>query len=573
MRRPISLKIFSIALGLLALMGIVTGIGAFNLRKVNDEVQALSDYYIPLEQSMSRVEIALRSQINHLERLLLLEQSRPRNAKAIDDEISQFEMRGKDLQQEVDSSSNLVAQAVARGSAVDQIELALLRKELPDIVDAHRHLQDTVQSYLKEARAGDPRALALLLDSIVEERDRVDKEVRDVTNELDKVTSTSAQKASRLELEALRVSLGITLAAAILGTVFAALITRNLVRPVRDLLRGTREVEQGNLSIQVKVSSADEIASLADSFNHMVGELRQKEQIKETFGRYLDPRIVKVLLEEKQLAQIGEKRVMTVFFSDLEGFTSFGEQLTPDAVVRFLNHYFTLMSEPIRARHGVIDKYIGDAIMAFWGPPFTGDKEHATEACLTALEQFERLKDLRSQLPDIVGIRKGLPELGFRVGIATGDVTVGNIGSETTRGYTVIGDNVNLASRLEAANKEYGTRALISEVTRDMAADAIETREIDLIRVPGKQEPARVFELLARKGGLDAHKAETRDLFGQGLAAYRRRAWREAEESFETCLQKTPEDAPSKLFLARVRQFQESPPRDDWDGVWILTKK
>jgi adenylate cyclase len=249
------------------------------------------------------------------------------------------------------------------------------------------------------------------------------------------------------------------------------------------------------------------------------------------------------------------------------------EQLTPDGVVRFLNQYFTLMSEPIREYSGILDKFIGDAIMAYWGPPFTDEKQHAALACFSALEQMSRLAQFRSMLPDIMGLRKGLPAVHIRMGIATGDVTVGTIGSETSKGFTVIGDTVNLASRLEGANKEYGTTILINEDTWRLAADAVEARELDSIRVVGKSEPVRVFELLGRKGQLDPAAMELKGRFEQGLGYYRNGEWDEAEKCFNDCLRLKPDDAPSRLLISRVQHLRADPSARQADGVWTLTKK
>jgi len=247
--------------------------------------------------------------------------------------------------------------------------------------------------------------------------------------------------------------------------------------------------------------------------------------------------------------------------------------MTPDGVVRFLNQYFTLMSVPIRDNRGILDKFIGDAIMAFWGPPFTDENEHARLACFSALEQLAQLETFRRMLPDLMGLRKGLPTVNIRIGIATGDVTVGSIGSEASKGYTVMGDTVNLASRLEGANKEYGSRILISEDTWNLARDAVEVRELDNIRVIGKSDPARVFELLGRKGQLDATMQELQARFAQGLQHYRQSEWGPAEAAFEACLTLRPDDAPSKTLLSRLRHFRDHATDHDADGVWNLTKK
>jgi adenylate cyclase len=307
---------------------------------------------------------------------------------------------------------------------------------------------------------------------------------------------------------------------------------------------------------------------------HMVTERRTKERIKGTFETYMDPRIVQTVIQQStSIKTSGEKRVVTVFFSDMEKFTSISEQMTPAGLVNMINQYLTMASESIRRHNGIVDKYIGDAIMAFWSPPFTNEDEHAKLACFAALEQLSILNEFRNMLPDITGFRKGLPNIDIRVGLATGEVIIGNIGSHISRNYTVMGDTVNIASRLESASKYYGTRLLMSEQTQVMAKDAIETRELDSIRVMGKSDSVRVFELLARKGELGLAAADLRERSERGLAAYRNRDWDRAQADFAACLEIDPGDAPSKLFLARLQYLRDHPPAENWDGVWSLVEK
>jgi adenylate cyclase len=574
MRRPISLKVYSIALGLLVLMVLVSALSAHNLKILNNEVAALSRYYIPLDQQSASVETLIRQQLVHVERLMLLQQLRPDDKASIEHESDMFDQRGINADQVVDASLRLVDEALASPEVgVDRVAMTVLKNVLPEIQTSRQRLHASFREFLIEAEEGNPRSLKLVRDALERERDRVNARLERVIVTLQEITQESARRATAEELRAIRLNWGITAIAGVLGFVFAAAITRNLVQPVRRLLRGTEAVEAGDLSIQVETSSADEIAALTESFNTMVTGLREKERIRETFGQYVDPRIVSGLLENRIAPAGGEKKRMTVFFSDIAGFTALGEQLTPDGVVRFLNSYFSLMSEPIRENQGILDKFIGDAIMAYWGPPFSGDEDHAALACFAALEQIARLERFRAMLPDIMGLRKGLPEVGIRIGIATGDVTIGNIGSDSAKGFTVIGDTVNLAARLEGVNKEYGTTILISEGARRLAADAIEAREIDSIQVVGKTEPVRVFELLGRGGEIDASLRELKTRFEEGLAHYRDGAWDAAETSFGACLRVRPDDGPAKVFAARVKHLRDHPDAHRADGVWILTKK
>jgi adenylate cyclase len=262
------------------------------------------------------------------------------------------------------------------------------------------------------------------------------------------------------------------------------------------------------------------------------------------------------------------RRLMTVSFADLESFTSIGEQLTANGLVNLLNRHFTLQAEAIQQQKGIIDKFIGDAVLAFWGPPFTTPEEHPLLACRAALGQLEALKTLRADLPELTGLRKNLPHLNLRIGISTGEVVVGNIGSESARSYTVIGDTVNLGQRLENANKIYGTHLLMSEATWEGAGTAIVAREIDFLVVKGKTEIARIFEILGLKGEVPEAKLSLSERFREALEAYRSQEWDRSETALQNCLELFPEDGPSQLFLERVRQLRAQPPGEPWNGVW-----
>lgn len=310
------------------------------------------------------------------------------------------------------------------------------------------------------------------------------------------------------------------------------------------------------------------LAFTAASVLSYAAEGRQRRQIREAFSRYMSDVLVQDLLKHPEKLQLGgEKKILTVFFSDLAGFTSLSEKLAPEEVVTLLNRYLTAMTEVILASGGVIDKYEGDAIMAFWGAPVP-QPDHAARACLAALDNQGRLAALREEFE-----KAGLPPVFARIGLNTGEMIIGNMGSSQRFDFTVIGDNVNLASRLEGAGKEYGTGIIISGETRRQAGEAVEVRELDLLQVKGREQPVRIYELLARKGELDGNRAAIRDLFEEGLRHYRAMRWAEAIESFDRALALAPGDGPSKTYRSRCEEFMRHPPPAGWDGVFRLTVK
>jgi len=604
-RRPIGLKIFGIALALLLLMTCVTLVSSLQVRRLGQQLDFLAEHYIQLDQLMGEVRAGGLGEIILMERIL---QNRPRIGLAAarkeaaerhkevgdceGDALRKATARVRQAHPEPRESQLIVyellklctAGRIARADKLiaearglppvqedpQQIELfAQLREKVGGLPAARERLHAVFENYVQMASKTEERVLTVIRLQVEQDRTALAREIADVSRMIHAGTRSSAAHARKLEERVQWLSWLITLAAFALGLLFAAYITRSLVKPVHDLLTGTKAIESGNLNVEVKLQSADEIAQLGDAFNHMVRELRQKERIKEMFGKYVDPRVVHDLLERKEVAQAGERRVMTVFFSDLQGFTGFAERMTPGAVVKLLNEYFGLMAEAIRAQHGIIDKYIGDSVMAFWGPPFSTESEHAALACLAALEQQARVARFQAMLPELTGLRKDVPQIRARMGLATGEVTVGSIGSEDARSYTVVGDTANLASRLEGANKAYGSTIMITEETRRLAGDAIEVRELDLVRVMGKTEAVRVYELLARKGELPFELAEMRRHFEAGLALYRAQRWDEAQAGFERC----GDDRPAKVFLERIRHLRAAPPPAGWDAAWTLDTK
>jgi len=296
-------------------------------------------------------------------------------------------------------------------------------------------------------------------------------------------------------------------------------------------------------------------------------EEKERQKVKHAFNHYLTASVVNEILKDPDKLKLGgDKQTLTVLFSDIRGFTSISERLTPEDLVRLLNRYLTLMTDIVFKYEGTLDKYIGDAIMAIWGAPLQ-QKDHASRACEAAVEMIRTLSQLQPLLNEL-----GVPQFRIGVGINTGDMVVGNMGSDERFDYTVMGDSVNLGSRLEGTNKEYGTSIIISGSTYENVKEQFHCRELDCIRVKGKTKPITIYELL---GGIRDASVE-RDLterFHVALSLYQGRNFKEAAAKLEDILQTFPQDGPSQLYLERCRQYLLQPPPEDWDGVFTMTRK
>lgn len=312
--------------------------------------------------------------------------------------------------------------------------------------------------------------------------------------------------------------------------------------------------------------SALTVFTLMTAYKYFTEE-RKKKHFRATFSKYISPAIVDEILKDPDNINLGgKKQRMSVMFSDVRGFTTISEKLEPEVLSDVLNAYLTPMTNIVFANKGTLDKYMGDAIMAFFGAPIQFP-DHARHACRCALASIDKLFELQKEFK-----AKGLPEIDIGIGINSGDMSVGNMGSDIVRSYTVMGDSVNLASRLEGINKEYGTRIIISEFTYEDVKDSFTAREVDWVRVKGKLQPIKIFELIA-EGPVSGLKSELLLRYQSGYTLYRERKFKEALDLFNEALNVDPSDPVSQLYVERSLEYINNPPPNDWDGVYVMKTK
>ncbi len=321
----------------------------------------------------------------------------------------------------------------------------------------------------------------------------------------------------------------------------------------------------------VNPSLAIVFAYVGTAVYQYLAERQQKAMIKNVFSHYINPSVVNELIANPEKAKLGgDRRELTVFFSDIASFTTIAEQFhnKPEGLVSLLNEFLDEMTRVVLKYEGTLDKYEGDAIMAFWGAPIP-QKDHALRTCLAALEMQKRLEVLRPKWA-----KEGKPSLGVRMGINTGVMIVGNMGGKDRFDYTVIGDSVNLASRLEGANKQYKSNIMISDFTYTHVKEKVIVRELDLILVKGKTAPVKVYELLGTSNmEMSADRKQALELYHEGLKLYRDRSWEEAAAYMQQAFALDNTCYAAQIYTERANLYKISPPPDDWDGVFVMQTK
>jgi len=567
----IRLKILALATTLLLLFGAAVGVAVTLQERVNEEIGGITGYHLPILEAVAEIDVATFEYELILGRLL-------RGAARDPAHLAAARQRERDLMagllRNFASAADLLKRAIVdeRNDLVDRLEFARIEGRLDFVrrqIEPFKNLADRVLDNYEAGRIEEARAL---LAGFSRFEEAFGPDIAAIRTGLARIAENSIAETYGQEQSLRLLTIGLFIVAAVIGLAMAAILASRIVAQLRGLVTSAAAVESGDLVAALPVTSKDEVGQLTRAFNHMVGELKSKEKIKDTFGKFVDPKIVAHLIGASD-EDAAERRVVTIFFSDVKGFSSLSEQLTAQVIVNLLNRYFTTAADTLRAHHGIIDKYIGDAVMAFWAAPFVAGDAHAAQGCLAALAQQQAIAVLRADLANIVGLRRDVPEFRVRMGLATGEVVIGTIGSPTAKSYTVIGDVVNLAARLEGLNKLYGTEVLVSEETFRLAQGAIEARELDTVAVAGKREPVRIYEVLAPAGQLDAALTAAHARYGEGLALYRGRAFDDADRVFAQCLTERPGDGPAAAMRARIRRLRDTPPATDWDGVWRVTEK
>src|SRR5713101_9113746 len=466
-KQSIRRRIVAIAVGLIILMVATSVLSMVMVGRVGHLLDELTVRYFPANTHLTRINILSLERALALRRMVISKMQEPPDENGYKLRKQLYDAKDAEVDSEAQAARQLINAIIEDTSTPsDNAALARIDSRIDSLMsESRQHLEEESAELLSALDARDFAAARRGLARVDALRDGLNEKIEAVRAEMVKVSYGAVATIRSEQTRAVLISAIATLLAAIVGLIFANLVSGGIIRSVRQLLEGTRAVEAGQLDQSIDVTTGDEIGQLAAAFNRMVVQLRDNQRVRETFGKYIDRRVAEGLIDRPNLtAAEGQRRVMSVLFCDMKGFTALSEGMTPQGLVKVMNRYLSTMSEPIRTNRGIIDKYIGDGIMAYWGPPFVDEADHARLSCLAALEMIERIPTLRRELLELLGVR-GTPieSCDLRIGVATGEALVGSIGSDVMMSYTVMGDVVNLASRLEGANKLYGTRNLVAE--------------------------------------------------------------------------------------------------------------
>ncbi len=566
-------KFVGLTASLILLLSVTALISLRNAATTVSEIESVVEFAIPAYGAVARSHIRSLEQAVELRRALLLAEDSATPDDMIAERIEAFLTARMAFHRQLEEAEELLEdERVSTSSEAAASQLQKLRDELVGL----RALNDTydleTDAGLAAIRARAPTEARRVLTMIDDVRDQLTERLESVRAGMFAVLKNISMEAQDAETRAQTATIVVFVLSSILGLGVAAIGAVRLIRSIRSIVRGAEAVEGGNLDTRIEIPSRDEIGRLAASFNRMTEGLRMRDRIREMFGKYVDRRIAEQLIGSADLlSERGDRREVAVMFCDLAGFSALSEHVEPERLVQFLNAHFSLLARQVAATDGIIDKYIGDAVMAYWCPPFVPKEEVALRSADAALLCLGQMPSIAAASREIFEGPSYEPR--FRIGIASGHSITGSIGAQERRNYTVIGDTVNLASRIEGANRVYRTTNLVCGRTAAAIAAKFELREVDTVLLPGIEGPQTIFEIIGRADEISAQKHELRDAYEVALSAYRRGDWAMARHRFSECLAISPGDGPTRTMLERIETLAgASATAGPWSGAWSLKK-
>jgi len=355
--------------------------------------------------------------------------------------------------------------------------------------------------------------------------------------------------------------------------IIVLLFAKTISKPLMKLLEETVKIAKGNFKVDIKRTTNDEVGLLSDYFVNMAKGLEEREKVKSILGSMIDPVVVQEAMKDLVTLKRGSEKVITAFFSDVAGFSTISEQLSSVDLAALLNEYLSAMTIILQRHEGVLDKYIGDAIVGIFGAPVEVEN-HPIKACRASLEMIAKLKELKEYWVKNNLYSKEAQEMDVRIGLNTGPAKVGFMGTDSMGSFTMMGDTVNLAARLEAAGKDYGVNVLISDAVKKHVEEEMFTRELDRVRVKGKNEPVTLYELISLRTEVEPRIREATEAYEEAFKAYLNREWMRAIQMLEFSQKaKGKKDKAVALLKERCESYLKTPPEENWDGVFTRTHK
>jgi class 3 adenylate cyclase len=544
-------KISLLSAALLALLAIVGGVAVDGLSRVHHELKSLHEHVLPLDvmlEDLAQQEIKREAELYAMLRAGV--------GAGAHDQATLAPL----LEAEAAAVLELIKTVDDHHAVIGHPEIsALLGPPAQDLIRDGAAFAASANALAQAMRNEDVPATNAAFKVFTDKGAAVRVDLDALTNAMRIAMVDAAGRAEEHEARVHTIVLIAALVALAVGIVGTFMITGVITGPIRTLVAAAKRIEQGDLDSSVEVQGSDEISGLGDTFNTMVEGLRVKDRIKDTFGKYIDPRIVEHLIGETSLLD-SNRRAMTVSLAQYKGFADYAERNPPERIVDRINSYYSAMSIEVARDNGVVDKMMGDTVLAFFGPPFTPDANQAELACMAALRQTKWRPEASP------------PQHRPLIAISSDDSIVGTMGSDKIRSFTIMGDNVAVAEALVRACQIYEVDILISGATKQYLGDQFITRQIDHVQLPGREAPIDLHELLGTSDGVQLEEIAFLNAYETALGTYRTGAFEQARLMFEKCSDDRPEDQPTSLLLDRLDLIEMDPPNQDWNGAWPLSR-